>query len=30
VAQRIWQKEKLHCAAVGPNLDEDEIARALG
>jgi predicted Zn-dependent peptidase len=30
VAQRIWQDERLHCAAVGPNLDEDEIAKALG
>jgi predicted Zn-dependent peptidase len=30
VARRLLRPEKLHCAAVGPKLDEDEIARALG
>jgi predicted Zn-dependent peptidase len=30
VAQRILQKQGLHCAVVGPKLDEDEIAAALG
>jgi predicted Zn-dependent peptidase len=30
VGQRIIQTKKLHCAAVGPKLDEDEIAAAMG
>ncbi len=30
VAQRILKREKLHCAVVGPELDEAEIAAALG
>lgn len=30
VAQRILKRERLHCAVVGPGLDEGEIASALG
>ncbi|MEO9256379.1 MAG: pitrilysin family protein [Tepidiformaceae bacterium] len=30
VAKRILQRERLHCAVVGPKLDEDEIAKAMG
>lgn len=30
VAQRLLDGGKMHCAAVGPRLDEDEIANALG
>jgi predicted Zn-dependent peptidase len=30
VARRILQREKLHCAVVGPDLDDAEIAAALG
>ncbi len=30
IAQRILKREKLHCAVVGPKLDEDEIANAMG
>ena len=30
VAQRLLKRELLHCAAVGPKLDEDEIANAMG
>jgi predicted Zn-dependent peptidase len=30
VAQRLLDPKKLHCAVVGPSLDEDELERALG
>ncbi|MCL4240790.1 MAG: insulinase family protein, partial [Dehalococcoidia bacterium] len=30
VAKRILKRERLHCAVVGPDLDEAEIAAALG
>jgi predicted Zn-dependent peptidase len=30
VAQRVLLRDRLHCAAVGPKLDEDEIAKAMG
>lgn len=30
VAKRIFDRSKFHCAVVGPKLDEDEIANALG
>ena len=30
VAKRILQREQLHAAVVGPKLDEDEIAKAMG
>ena len=30
VARRILRREKLHCAVVGPDLDDAEIAAALG
>ncbi len=29
VAQRLLKPEKLHCAVVGPKIDEDEIANAM-
>jgi predicted Zn-dependent peptidase len=29
VARRIIDTERLHCAVVGPNIDEDELARAI-
>jgi len=30
VARRLLKRESLHCAVVGPKLNEDEIAKALG
>lgn len=30
VAKRIFDRSKFHCAVVGPSLNEDEIANALG
>ncbi|MGI8926625.1 MAG: M16 family metallopeptidase [Tepidiformaceae bacterium] len=30
VAQRVLRRDRLHCTAVGPHLDEDEIANAMG
>jgi predicted Zn-dependent peptidase len=30
VARRLLKRELLHCAAVGPKLDENEIANAMG
>ena len=30
VAERIIDRSKFHCAVVGPRLDDDEIANALG
>ncbi len=30
VANRIFDRSKFHCAVVGPKLDEEEIANALG
>ena len=29
VARRLLVRDRLHCAVVGPNLDEDELARAM-
>ncbi len=29
LAQRLLKRERLHCAVVGPSLDEDEIAKAM-
>lgn len=29
VARRVFQRDRVHCAVVGPDLDEDEIARAM-
>jgi predicted Zn-dependent peptidase len=29
VARRLWEGDRLHCAVVGPKLDEEEIARAM-
>ena len=29
VAQRVIQRDKLHCSVVGPDLNEDEIAAAM-